>query len=94
MDLVEADFTPTFLNSNLWSDTYNVEIRSIDPAEVPLANGSRTLIIRLEQQMHIFNANLQKQSLLEFDQISRIKSKEFSKFVADKKALITITFMQ
>ena len=36
---------------------------------------------------HVLNANLQKQLLSEFDQKSKIKSQEFSKFVANKKAL-------
>ena len=58
IDLVEADFTPAYPNANLWSNTYNVEITSIVSAKVPLANGSRTPIIRLKQQMCVFNINL------------------------------------
>ena len=44
----------------------------------------------LRHSKHVFDANLQKELLLEFEQNSQIKSQEFSKFVADKKALITL----
>ena len=41
-----------------------------------------------------FYANLQKQLQLNFDQRSKIKSLEYSKFVADKKALKTFIYEQ
>ena len=61
---------------------------------VPLANSERPLTIRFEQKTHIFNANLQKQLLSNFDQNFKIKAQEHSKFVADKKVSITIIFGQ
>ena len=60
IDLVEVDFIPIYSDTNLWSNTYDEEITTIDPTVVPLADASRTQIIRLEQQTHVFNANLQK----------------------------------
>ena len=49
INLVEADFTPTYPDVNLWSNTYDVEIITADPATVPLADGSRIQIIMLER---------------------------------------------
>ena len=93
--LVEAAFTLIYSDTNQWSNTYNVDIRTINPTAAILADdGSSLQTITLEQQTNIFNANLQKQLLSEFDQKSKIKSQEFSKFVADKKALMTIIFGQ
>ena len=42
----------------------------------------------------LFNANLQNQLLSKLDQKAKTKPQNFSKFVADKKALITIMFGQ
>ena len=70
------------------------DLSTVDSNAALLADGTRAQIIALEQQTHVLNANLQKQLLSEFDQKSKIKSQEFSKFVADKKALMTIIFRQ
>ena len=42
----------------------------------------------------VFNTNLKKQLLSEFDQKFKIKFQEFSKFVANKKTLMTIIYKQ
>ena len=93
-NLVKDDFTPPYQDSDLWSNTCDVESKTIDRLVVPLGNNKRLSIIKLEQKSHVFNANLQKQLLSDFKQKSKIKSEECSKFVADKKALITIIFGQ
>ena len=46
------------------------------------------------EKTHVFNSNLQKQLLSEYDQKSKIKSQEWAKLTADKKSLITIIFGQ
>ena len=48
----------------------------------------------MKQRAHIFDANLQSQLLSNFTQKSKIKSQEYSKFVADNKALMTIIYGQ
>ena len=58
IDLVKGDFTLAYSDTNRWSNTYNVEIRTVNPIAAILANGSYSQIIILERQMHIFNANL------------------------------------
>ena len=60
VDLVEADFTPSYPNADLWSNTYDVDITTIDQTAALLADGSRPPIIRLERQTHVFDPNLQK----------------------------------
>ena len=46
------------------------------------------------EQTRIFDANLQKELLSEYECDSKNKSQEYAKFLADKKALITILFGQ
>ena len=46
------------------------------------------------EQTYIFDANLQKELLLEYKQDSKNKSQEYTKFLVDKKALTTIFFGQ
>ena len=93
-NLVKADSTPPYQDSDLWSNTYNIEITTVNKLAVPLANSKLLPIIKLEKKTHVFKANLQKQLLSDFDQKFKIKSQEYSKFVADKKALMTIIFRQ
>ena len=92
IDLVKADFTPSYLDTNRWSNTYNVEITTVNRTAALSADGSHALIIMLERQTHVFNAKLQEELLSELDQRSKIRSQDFLKFVADKKALMTIIF--
>ena len=47
---------------------------------------------RCGTKKHIFDANLKKQLLSEYKRKSKNKSVEHAKFLADKKALITIIF--
>ena len=46
----------------------------------------------LEKKTQVLDTNLQKQLLSDFEQRSKIKSQEYSKFITDKKALITIIY--
>ena len=46
------------------------------------------------ERTHVFDANLQKELLLEYERDSKNKSQEYAKFLANKKALITILFGQ
>ena len=48
----------------------------------------------MARRTHVFNTNLQKELLSEFERNSKIKSQEYCKFLANKKALITIIFGQ
>ena len=41
IDLVKTDFTPTYSDTNQWSNIYDVESTTVNPAAVPLADGSR-----------------------------------------------------
>ena len=92
--LVEAYFTLPYPDTDLWSTTHHVEIRTVNPANFAAVDGSRPSTIAMAQKSHFFDANLQKELLSEFEQNSKTKSQEFSKFVADKTALITIKFGQ
>ena len=69
-------------------------IKTVDPGGIPDQNCERLVNIRLEQNTHIFDTNLQKQLLLDYNQKSKTKAQEWSKFTANKKSLITIIYRQ
>ena len=48
IDLVEADSTPPYPNSNLWSNIYEVEITTVDQTASLLADSTCAPIIRVE----------------------------------------------
>ena len=87
-------FMPTYPNANQWSTTHHVQISTVSPADPAAANGLHPPTITMEQQTHVFDANLQKELLSEYERASKIKFQEYAKFLADKKALITIIFSQ
>ena len=75
INLVEADFTPLYPDTDLWFTTHHVEIKTVNSANLAAANGSCPLppppppgapLITMAQQTHAFGANLQKELLSEF----------------------------
>ena len=53
IDLDQADITLSYPDANIWSNTYDIEIITVNSAAVPVADGSGTQIIRLEQQTRV-----------------------------------------
>ena len=94
-NLEEATFLLSYLHPAQWSNTYDVEIKTVNLNDNPFqGTGESPPIIMLEQRKHVFDPNLQKQLLSDSNQKSKIKSQEYFKFIADKKALITIIYGQ
>ena len=58
IDLVEVDLTSIYPDTNKWSNTHHIEIRTINSADVLVANGLRTPTITIERRIHVFDANL------------------------------------
>ena len=85
---------PTYPNAIQWSTTNHEQISTVNPLDVPAADGSRLAHFEIMEQTHAFNANFQKELLLEYKRDSKNKSQEYTKFLVDKKALITISFGQ
>ena len=56
--------------------------------------GACPITITMVEKTYIFDANLQKQLLSEYDQKSKIKSQKWAKLIADKKSLTTIIYGQ
>ena len=52
--------------------------------------GGCPIVTKVVVKTHVFNANLQKQLLSDYDLKSKTKSQEWAKLTANKKALITI----
>ena len=46
------------------------------------------------EKTHVFEANLQKQLLLEYNKNLKIKTQEWAKLIADKMSLMNIIFGQ
>ena len=74
IDLVEANSTPPYPEANRWSTTHHVEVRIINPWNIPQADGSRPQSITMARQTDVFDANLQKELPSEFEWNSKIKS--------------------
>ena len=91
-NLIETDFMPPYLNPNQYSTTHHVEIRTVNPTDLAAADGLRPPTFKTMEKTHVFDTNLQKELLLEYKRNSKIKSQEYSKFLVDKKTLITIIF--
>ena len=93
-DLVERDFMPPYLKANQWSISHHVKIITVNPTNLAVADGSRPLTFETLEQTHAFDANVQKELQSEYKQDSKNKSLEYSKFLTNKKVLITIIFGQ
>ena len=91
--LEEADFIPPYPNSDQWLNTYSIEIKTVNlNANQVQGTDERPPIIMFEQRTHVLDANLQKQLLSNFKQKSKIKPQKYSKFITDKKVLMTIVY--
>ena len=82
LNLVEMGFMPTYPDADQWSTTHHVESRIVNPKNTTAVNRSHPPIITMEQQTHVFDENIQKELLSEFELDSKIKSQEYSKFLA------------
>ena len=85
---------PAYPNANQWSTTHHVQVRNINPTDPEAPNSSRFARFEMMERTHIFDGNLQKELLSEYKQNSKNKSQEYTKFLVDKKILITIIFGQ
>ena len=84
-----------YLDTNQWSTTHHVQVSTINPTNVSDAvTGERPACFEMMERTHVFDTNLQKELLSEYKRDSKNKSQEYSKFLADKKALITIILGQ
>ena len=93
-DLVEGDFMPTYSKANQWSSTHHVKISTVNLADPKAADDLHPPTFETLVQTYVFDANLQKELLLAYKRNSKNKSQDYSKFLVDKKALITIIFGQ
>ena len=67
---------------------------TVDPKVALDAAGARPIIQVMVTKPHVFDVNLQKRLLSEHNLKSKIKSQEWSKLTANKKALIAIICWQ
>ena len=59
IDLDKADFTPLYPNIDQWSNTYNVEIKTVNPLRTPdQGTDKRPPVIVVSTRTYIFDANL------------------------------------
>ena len=73
INLVEADFTPQYPNTDQWSVTHHVEIITINPNDTPDATtGVHPPTVTMAWKIYVFNVNLQKELLSEFEWNSKI----------------------
>ena len=71
-----------------------MQVSIVNPTDHEAPNGLRPERVEMMEQTHVFDTNRQKELLLEYEGNSKNKSQEYAKFLANKKALITIIFGQ
>ena len=85
-DLVKTDFMPPYLNATQWFTAHHVHVSIVNPTnQADRVTGERPVRFQMMEQTHAFGANLQKELLSDYEQNSKNKSKEYAKFLADKK---------
>ena len=72
----------------------NVKMDTVDPNVAADVASACSIIQVMVTKTHVFGANLQKKLLSQYNLNSKIKSQEWAKHIADKKALITIISRQ
>ena len=84
-------YFPDYLDARNWSRELNVKINTVDPSALPDATtGLCPNIKLLTTKTCIFDTNLQKQKLSEYNLGSKIKQQEWNKYIADKKAVMNL----
>ena len=74
-----------------------IQVSTVNPrgtTGIDATINERPVAYKTVEQTIVTNANLQKQLLSEYERNSKNKSQEYSKFLQDKKSLITILFGQ
>ena len=86
---------PTYPLASQWSNTYYVEVATVDPLAVPDATTlKRETVIKMQKRTNVFNLNLQKELLSERDMNTKLNLQEWSKLLANKRSLMTIIYGQ
>ena len=83
---------PTYLNANLWSTTHHVQVSTVNPMDLHLANVSHPSRFEMMEQTHVFDTNLQRELPSDYERDSKNNSQEYAEFLANKEAVITIIF--
>ena len=69
-----------------WSITHHVGVSTVNPTDVADAvTGERQARFEMMKQTYVFDANLQKELLTEYERDFKNKSQEYAKFLANKK---------
>ena len=95
-DQVEGDFMPAYPNATLWSHTHQIQVATVAD-KAALVEGSlteRVTTYELVNKTIVTDASLRKQLLSDYGRNSTLKFQEYSKFLQDKKSLITILYGQ
>ena len=94
-DLVTTNFMLPYPNATKWSTTHHVQVSIVIPTnQADRVTGKRPVRYQMMEQTHAFEENLKKELLSEYERNSKNKSQEYTKFLANNKALITIIFGQ
>ena len=88
-----STFLSTYPNATQWSSTHKVYVKVINETQPTTGmNNLHPLKTVMMDKSHVFNPNLQKKLIFEYDQKSKLKSQEWSKLKSDEKSVMTIIF--
>ena len=93
-DQVEVDFMPSYPDIALWAHTQQIQIANVTDGAALVVGWTTEHVFTYElvNKTIITNANLQKQLLSDYEPNSKLKSQEYSKFLQEKKSLISILY--
>ena len=90
---VRPAFMPAYPLASQWSNTYHVQVETVDPLAIPDPTTLlRAPIVTMQKRTNVFNPHLQKQLLSEQDMKCKLKLQEWFKLIADKKSLMNIIY--
>ena len=96
-DQVEGDFMLPYPNATIWPHTHQIQVATVTERAI-LIKGSlsskRVATYDFVNKTIVTDVNLQKELLSEYKRNSKLKFQEYSKFLQDKKSLITILYGQ
>ena len=67
---------PTYPAATQLSNTYHVQVKTVDLTSIPDAQGQRLPIMEVHERSHVFNPYLQKQLLSEYNMKCKLKLQE------------------
>ena len=89
-ELLEAALLPTYPDPTQWSSTYYVQLEVVDPSATADSKGVCAMRTEMQKKSHVFNPNLQKQLLLDYNQEHPVLKNQSWKTVETRATIVLL----